>query len=155
VLELGCNALGDAGAATLAQYWEQLGSLQLLGLGSNGIGADGARALFGGLSGSSNNSISSSTRKSGGGRAGIGSGSTATEERQQVLPALCVLQLCGNFIGDAGAAALAAVMPVLQQLRQLELQENYSISVVWAFILLCSLQTRSGPVHLLRIAATV
>lgn len=129
VLELGCNALGDAGAAVLAQHCEQLSSLQLLGLSSNGIGAEGARTLFGCLSGSSSNSSSgSSICRSDGSRAGAAvGGAAAAAERQQLLPALRVLQLGGNFIGDAGAAVLAAALPGLQQLRQLELQDNYSI----------------------------
>jgi hypothetical protein len=130
VLDLGCNALGDAGAATLAQYWEQLSSLQLLGLSGNGIGADGARALFGCMS-SGNSSCSVSVSRSNGRKPGSQTGdavsSTQIAARQQWLPALRVLQLGGNFLGDAGASALAAALPELWQLRQLQLQDNYSI----------------------------
>ncbi|KAF6259342.1 hypothetical protein COO60DRAFT_1015778 [Scenedesmus sp. NREL 46B-D3] len=133
VLELGCNTLGDAGAAALAQCYEHLSSLQLLGLSGNGIGADGARALFGCLTGSSSSSSaaggSSSACSPARSQPGAAFGSTAAAAaaRQQALPALRVLQLGGNFLGDAGAAALAAALPGLQQLRQLELQDNYSI----------------------------
>jgi Ran GTPase-activating protein (RanGAP) involved in mRNA processing and transport len=139
VLELGCNALGDAGAAVLAQHCQQLSSLQLLGLSGNGIGAEGARALFGCLSGSSSSSSgssSSSSNTSSSGRSfsrgGICRpnavvGCTVAAEQGQLLPALRVLQLGGNFLGDAGTVALAAALPGLRQLRQLELQDNYSI----------------------------
>jgi hypothetical protein len=126
VLDLGCNALGDAGAAALAQYCSQLSSLQLLGLSGNGIGADGARALFNCISGCSTSSAAGRPVHS---RAGATHSSTATAARQQTLTALRVLQLGGNFLGDAGTAALAAALPGLQQLRQLELQDNYSIGM--------------------------
>jgi Ran GTPase-activating protein (RanGAP) involved in mRNA processing and transport len=123
VLDLGCNALGDAGAAALAQYCEQLSSLQLLGLSGNGIGTDGARALFGCMSSSSS---SSSGRKTGS-KTGAANSSTEIAGQPRWLPALRVLQLGGNFLGDAGASALAAALPELRQLRQLQLQDNYSI----------------------------
>jgi Ran GTPase-activating protein (RanGAP) involved in mRNA processing and transport len=130
VLDLGCNALGDAGAATLAQYCEQLSSVQLLGLSGNGIGADGARALFGCMSSSrssSSVSASSSNGRKPGSQIGATMSSTNIAAQPRWLPALRVLQLGGNFLGDAGASALAAALPELRQLRQLQLQDNYSI----------------------------
>jgi Ran GTPase-activating protein (RanGAP) involved in mRNA processing and transport len=99
-LYLPANHLGDAGAAVLAEAAGSAGPTRpvRLGLGGNGIGPDGARALAGALDGIESLDL---------GR--------PPSERSLGAPA--------NTTGDEGAAALAAALPG-SPLRRLELRHT-------------------------------
>ncbi|MFJ7780647.1 gala protein [Streptomyces yangpuensis] len=92
------NHLGDEGAATLAAAAADAAHPVRLGLGGNGIGADGARALAASLSGIE----------------ALDLGRTLSERS---------LGAPGNHTGDEGAYALAAALPG-SPLRRLELRHT-------------------------------
>jgi hypothetical protein len=162
VLDLAHNQLGDRGCTELAPFLQQMNALRVLGLANNGIGADGARALF-------HQSLAGSCGWKG--TAAVDPGVALQRPADQgtgwqcdqtllaadqgpgrcdqtLLAALSVLQLGGNVLGDGGLAALAAALPSWPQLQVLELQENYNISSNSMPLLGAALRHTSSLVHL-------
>eukprot|EP00775_Hariotina_reticulata_P013285 gene13285-13416_t len=121
VLDLAHNQLGDLGCWELACFLQMMPALQVLGLANNGIGVDGAKALFRQSQGSSSIFDSKGAAAIDSGRS-TGEAYVVLETPVQAEDALA--QLNKKYMGsryielfEAAEADLAAVKKVLEDSR--------------------------------------